>query len=291
MKVETRNMSNGCELIVRSISDNSSGTPVFMWGGVFGTYLVWSRIAAALRSSHPLHIVEYPAYEESSPLFARNELNVSMLASFQLELMAQSGYGKAILIGWSFGAQVAAECVQSSNISALVAISGVPGKPFAHLSDPLFETIGIRPAISQTVEWLARKDEAVSRLRKVIRRNEHPSRWAKRLGLVAPSVDELIMDAAIRDFVNIPARHYNYYQQIVSDHSAIGAIRETQIPILAISGNQDKLIPPRRTREFIRGDKTHREFMLVKGGTHFVPLEYPDLISLKIEEFFKRNRA
>jgi pimeloyl-ACP methyl ester carboxylesterase len=291
MQIESRNMQCGCKLSVRSIRDNDSGIPIYMWGGVFGTYLIWSRLAAALRSNHPLYMIEYPGFNETSTLFSRRELDVALLAGFQQELMATAGHSKAILIGWSFGAQVVAECLQSpSSIEAVIAISGVPGKPFSHLSDPLFETIGIRPNLTQTVEWLAQKEEAVSRLRKMIRRNEHPSRWARRLGLMSPSADELIMDAIIRDFVNIPTRHYNYYQQMASRHNAGSAVKDAQIPILAVSGSLDKLITPRRSREFTRGDKSLREFLLVKGGTHFVPLEYPDLISLKIEEFLKRNR-
>jgi pimeloyl-ACP methyl ester carboxylesterase len=290
MHIESRKMHCGCELTVRSICDNDSGIPIYMWGGVFGTYLIWSSLAAALRSNHPLYMIDYPGYDESSSLFAKRELDVALLAGFQQELMAQAGHSRAILIGWSFGTQVAAECLASSNIAALVAISGVAGKPFAHLSDPLFETIGIRPNLTQTVEWLSQKEEAVSRLRKMIRKNEHPSRWARRLGLMAPSADELIMDAIIRDFVNIPTRHYTYYQQMASRHNASTIVKESRNPILAVSGSLDKLIPQRRTREFTRGDKSQREFLLVKGGTHFVPLEYPDLISLKIEEFLKRNR-
>ena len=290
MKIETRQMSSGCELTVRSICDVHNGTPVYLWGGLFGTYLIWSRIVRALRQKRAIYIIDYPEYDSSSPLFAEGELDVGLLATFQQELMNQMGHPQAILMGWSFGTQVVAECVKYNNIAAAVVISGVPGRPFSHISDPVFETIGIRPGFSQTVGWLAEKEETLSRLRRMIRRNEHPSRWAKRLGLVAPSVDDLIMDAAIRDFVNIPARHYTYYLQAASNHNAAGNVRASTIPLLAISGNQDKLVPAKRTREFMRKDRENREFLLVKGGTHFVPLEYPELIVLKIEEFTRQHQ-
>ena len=286
-------MSCGCELTVRSICDVHNGAPVYpvyMWGGLFGTYLVWSRIARALRQRREIYIIDYPEYRAVSSLFADNELDIDLLASFQQELMAQMGHSEAILIGWSLGTQVVAECLKYSNVKGAVVISGVLGKPFSHISDPVFETIGIRPGFSQTVGWLTEKEETLARLRRMIRRNEHPSRWAKRLGLVAPSVDDLLMDAAIRDFVNIPARHYNYYLQAASSHNAAGTVRASTIPLLAISGNQDRLVPAKRTREFLRGKRENREFLLVKGGTHFVTLEYPELIVLKIDKFFRQHQ-
>ncbi|MBN2530285.1 MAG: alpha/beta hydrolase [Deltaproteobacteria bacterium] len=290
MKIETRQMSNGCELTVRSISDGHGGVPIYMWGGLFGTYLVWSRISRELRQRHPLYIIDYPRYTNASSLFTGRQLNIPMLATFQQELMDAYGHRNVILMGWSYGAQVIAECERLSGVAAMVAISGVAGKPFSHISDPIFETIGIRPRLSETVDWLTRKEETISRLRKMIRRNEHPSRWARRLGLMAPTVDELTMDAVIRDFVNIPAHHYNYYLHIASEHNAIEKVQKTTLPILGISGKLDKLVPARRTREFTKTNSNASDFLLVNGGTHFVPLEYPELLSLKIEEFLKRNQ-
>ncbi|MBN2717754.1 MAG: alpha/beta hydrolase [Deltaproteobacteria bacterium] len=283
-------MNSGCELTVRSITDVQTGVPLYLWGGLFGTFLVWSRVARELRKTRPLFLIDFPRYDAANRIFSNDGLDIELLASFQQELMSQMGHSQAILTGWSLGTQVVAESLKYDNIVSAVVISGVLGKPFSHISDPLFETIGIRPRVSQTVGWLTQKEEALSRLRKMVRRNEHPSRWAKRLGLVSPSVDELVMDAAIRDFVNIPAVHYTYYLQIAARHNAAQIVRTSPIPILAVSGNEDKLVPARRSREFVKGDNPNREFLLVRGGTHFVPLEYPELISLKMEDFFKRHQ-
>lgn len=306
MHISRLQMKNGCELTVRIISDgkndgdafetktpdtDTTGIPIIMWGGIFGTYLVWSRLAKMLRNQHSLVMIDYPSYALSSQLFADKTLDVPMLAAFQYEAMAQLHMDRAVVMGWSYGTQVAAEfaITNPQKTAALVMISGVAGKPFSHISDPIFETIGIRPKVAQTMGWLSKKEEALSRLRKIIQRNEHPSRWGKRLGLVAPSVDELIMDAVIRDFANMSGRHYNFYLQASTKHDATAALKKTDIPILGISGNLDKLVPAKRTREFIKKNSSN-EFMLVKGGTHFVPLEYSKLVALKIEDFLKRNR-
>ncbi|MBN2342948.1 MAG: alpha/beta hydrolase [Deltaproteobacteria bacterium] len=292
MKIERLRMTDGCELRVRSISDNEGGLPIVMWGGMFGTYLIWSQLASALREKYSLLMIDYPDWSGTSPLFFNNEVSIPRMAEYQAQVMARKNISRAIVVGWSYGTQVALEFAgqNPSATAALVVMNGVAGNPFQHLSDPIFESIGIRPKLSQTVGWLTKKEESLSRLRRMIKKNEHPSRWAKRLGLVAPGVDELVMDAIIRDFIDIPAKHYNYYLQISVSHDAKPYLKTLDTPVLAVSGNMDKLVPAKRTREFVRKKPTS-EFLLVKGGTHFLPLEYATLLVLKFEDFIARNNV
>lgn len=283
-------MDNGCEVIARTFGLDQNGVPLCLWGGIFGTHLIWGPLVKRLRLHHPIVIIEYPNIDWHSPLFQSDSFKMESLAVFQKDILSHFGLHNCVSIGWSYGTQVVAEFAQQypGLNKALIAISGVAGKPFKHISDPIYERIGIRPKFSQTVGWLAKQEEAIGRFRKLMQKTEHPSRWAKRFGLVAPLVDELVMDAIVRDFVEMAPLKYNQYIKMAVNHDARAAVSKLEIPLLGICGTQDKLVPPKRTREFVQKNEL-ADFLLVKGGTHFVPLEYPDLIALKIEDFLRKN--
>jgi len=68
-------------------------------------------------------------------------------------------------------------------------------------------------------------------------------------------------------------------------HDAASVLRELDLPVLVVAGDRDRLLPDgaavRMTRQL-----SHAELLTVRGGSHFMALEFPELIALRIEQFF-----
>jgi len=56
--------------------------------------------------------------------------------------------------------------------------------------------------------------------------------------------------------------------------------------VLIIAGDRD-LFAPRELAFQMARRIPEAETLIVPGGTHFVPLEYPELVSLRIEKFVR----
>ena len=64
-----------------------------------------------------------------------------------------------------------------------------------------------------------------------------------------------------------------------------GPLPEVDVPTLVVVGDRD-LFTPRKAAEKIVRKVPGAELMVVPGGTHYVAVEYPELINLRLEKFF-----
>jgi pimeloyl-ACP methyl ester carboxylesterase len=122
----------------------------------------------------------------------------------------------------------------------------------------------------------------------MLRRIEHPTRWVKRLGFVDSTVDDLVFDAVIRDFLALDTDTYRRYVQASADHDASDLLPDLPFPILAVAGERDRFLTASRVEE-MAACASDAEYYEVRGATHFLPLEYYDLLALKIDDFVKRT--
>lgn len=264
-----------------------------MSGGLGGTHLVWTALVRALRRNFRIAIWDYPGLTAGETLDERVPVDIPSLASYQVELLDQLGWERAVLVGWSLGTQVAAELIRerADRCEAVVAICGVDGWPFVERpdDDPLAASLGLRSSVPGAVSWLSERMDRIETLRGMLRRIERPTRWAKRLGLVDPLVDDLIFDAVIRDFIALDPGVYRRYVEAAAEHDASDLRPRIDRPVLAVAGERDRMIPPARVREMAR-EIAGADFLEVRGATHFLPLEYPDHLVLEIESFLESRR-
>ena len=170
---------------------------------------------------------------------------------------------------------------------------GLPGKPFlqgdgvADFSSPAkaMRTSVLPGAIS----WLSERLDRIEKFRNVLRKFENPTLWAKRFGLVDPIIDEIVFDAVIKDFLTIDAAVYRQYALATAEHDASDVLSEMKVPLLAFAAEKDRSISHDRIVAMVN-EAAIGEFFLVRGATHYLPLEYPELLALKMEDFFQEQK-
>jgi len=278
----------GVPIAYRVVGGRKGARDMVLAGGLGGTHLVWTGLARALRDRYRIVIWDYPGLSAGDPPLGDTPVDIPSLAGYQAAVLDAEGLPGAIFGGWSLGVQVILEMARSRSdrILGMVALSGVAGRPFVadDGDEPISAAIGLRASIPGALEWISERMDRIERLRSMLGRIEHPARWAKRLGLVDPLADELVLDAVIRDFLAIDADNYRSYVRASAEHDASDLLDRLPFPVLAIAGERDRLVRPGRVEEMAAALPDAR-FVSVRGATHFLPLEYPEVVALAIDDF------
>jgi pimeloyl-ACP methyl ester carboxylesterase/UDP:flavonoid glycosyltransferase YjiC (YdhE family) len=72
-------------------------------------------------------------------------------------------------------------------------------------------------------------------------------------------------------------------QQVADEHEAIRLCRSLACPVLVIGGEQDKIVPPERTRRI--AELTSAELLVIEGGGHAPHVRYPVAVNHAIRNF------
>ncbi len=291
METQEIKSRQGVDITFRVVDDGASGVPLVFSGGLGGTYLIWSKLVKALRKQHKIVIWDYPGLSSKQVIDDDVPLDIKTLADYQAQVLDTCGIERACLIGWSLGPQVALEHIAAypDRICALIAICGVDGRPFDKATSKGLgvDPVGLRSNYPAAVGWVSERLGKIEKFRKMLRNVERPTRWAKRIGLVDPDVDDLVFDAVIRDFLAMDPHVYGRYIWHASEHDASSILENSDVPLLAVSGERDRIVPARMVKLFASRAK-RGEYFQVKGGTHFIPLEYSQILALKIENFLEQ---
>ena len=278
------------QITYRLVDDRQAEETIICAGGLGGTHLVWSGLVSGLRDRYRIIIWDYPGLSAAQRIGDEIPVDVPSLTRYQAAVIEAERVKRIHLVGWSLGTQVAVEFARHhlGKISSLVAICGVASYPFASPTDASKgPALGVGPALPDAVGWLSERIDRIEALRAMLRRIEHPTRWAKRLGLVDDLVDDLVFDAVIHEFLALDGPTYRRYVQASAEHDASDLLPHLPFPVLVVAGERDRFLEPSRLQK-MAAEIEKAEYFEVRGATHFVLLEYFQLLALKIDDFIKR---
>jgi pimeloyl-ACP methyl ester carboxylesterase len=257
---------------------------------------LWARFVEELKNRRYLMVADFlhPNFVSSKPKNPEYLQDVPTLAA---HLEAACNNEKIYRVGvaaWSLGVKVAVElCKRLKNrITGSVLVCGTAGR-LSELpaSDSIRfpERFNFASPMPVAAEWFFQHAELIRRLRSVTATLKSPARIAKRFGLIDSLTDEAAFDALVREFSSLDLNIYRQYAEASAKFDASEALFHLQSPHLAIAGEKDMLVPPRRMRAMaIKIPKC--EYFEVKSGTHYLPVEYGELLALKIDDFFDKVR-
>ncbi len=247
---------------------------------------IWKYVRAAFEPHLTLVHLHHRGHGGSAIPSDRASLTVPQLAADLWQVCDALGVDRAILWGHSMGVQVTlhAAYLAPSRCAALLPTCGAFEKPLTTFRD---SDVGTR-----LLPWVRRALAADSgRLRSAWRKlmptdaaywvavaTEVNGRMIRR-GDFLPYLDHLAdMDPSV--FVDLLAA--------VAEHSARPFLPALSMPALVFAGSHDHFTPARLGAELAQLLPAG-ELCVIPGGSHTAPLELPDLVQLRTEEFFKRN--
>jgi pimeloyl-ACP methyl ester carboxylesterase len=285
IKVEERRVASfdGTDLAYHVVGN---GAPILLANGLGGSWKAWTHQIAYFEDRYRFVSWDYRGLYRSGPPADRDAVTVEDHARDALAVLDAEKIEQTAIFGWSMGVQVALELfrIAPDRVRCLVLINGVAGAPW--------ESAFNLPKIGALIPYAlagarAMRGVTQSVTERVVRSPETVT-WAKRVGLAGHTLDDEIFSQLAASFADLDMDLYMHTLERLGEHDARDVLEEVDIPVLVIAGDRD-LFTPRRAAE----DMVHRvrgsELLVVPGGTHYVAVEYPELVNLRVEKFFRER--
>lgn len=204
-----------------------------------------------------------------------------------LEVIArEEGITAASVIGWSMGVQVSLETFRRlrSLVKNLVLINGTSGRAL----DTVTPIPGMKVVMPSLVE-IARKAHALAK-QVAQRTTSQPETlgWFKRMGLVSETFDEGVFAELVHQYSGLDMDAFFQNLKAIGTHDASDVLPLIDVPALVITGDKDTFTPRALAQQMARNIRT-AEMLVVRGGTHYTCVEFPELVNLRIERFFREH--
>lgn len=274
---------DGTEIAYHTVG---KGPTILLGNGLGGSWKAWSHQIAYFMDRYRFISWDYRGLYRSGPVENRESLRVESQAMDALAVLEAEGVDQATVLGWSMGVQVALELYRAApeRVAGMVLINGVAGRPW----ESLLNLKGMRHVVPRTLRGVRR----VSRLAEAIvaRASRWPETvtWVKRVGLASPTLDDDLMAELTASFHDLDMDIYMQTLELLGEHDGFDLLRQIGVPTLVVAGDRD-LMTPRRVAEQMVREIPGAELMLVPGGTHYVAVEFPELVNLRMEKFLRER--
>ena len=253
------------------------GTPVLSWKYLFEyfqdrmTIVTWDP-RGCFESGKPSDLTHLTVWDHTEDA---------------LSVVNAVGWGsqKFVAGGWSMGVEIGLEiwrCVPGQ-VLALTLINGT----FEHVMKTAFGFPKADVLLRGLTRGAARMSPVFAPLATYLLGRSWAIPLLKNLGLVAENAD--FFGEVLKEFRNLDFE--TYFQMILQtdEHSARDILPTVTVPTLITVGTGDKMTPV-SIGHFMHEQIEGSELFVIPNGTHYTTLEYPEIVNLKVEQFF-RNRV
>jgi len=251
-----------------------AGPCVVLANGLGGTHVAFRALYPALERYRVICWDYRGLYTSSAPAEATAN-TVGHQADDLFAILEHEGIADFVAVGWSMGVQVAFEAIRRSarRVRGLLAINGTYGRAF--------RTVMGSRLIGQTIPMMLRLVRAqaslVGRATKRIAGSDALIDAMKRVGLVSQTIDVEIFRAVAAGFQTIDWVIYSDLLTRLDEHDAEDVLATIDIPVTIVTGDRDLMTPP-STAEHMHRAIAGSRLVVIHGGTHYTPVEYPAVI-------------
>lgn len=278
-------------------SQPAGGEPVgtlFLVNGLGGNVTTWEHLVREFSGAWRIATWDYRGLyasrfdAELKARFQKGEVPVGIDAHAEdaLKVLDFLGIDRAVFIGWSMGVQLNFELWRRTGhrMAGIVQICGAPGRALAttafgdvgrSLIPPAMEVF--RQATDRYASWLSRVASSPTALR-----------LAKKVGMVAPSLDDELATRIVKDYMYLDFEVYNRILMSLGDHDATPFLAELDVPALVVAGTRDPMTPVPLSRR-MASLMPRSELEIFEGGSHYVPIEYPKRLNDTLASFLSRR--
>lgn len=258
---------------------------VLLVGGLLGTVDVWAPLCAELAGEATLLCWELRGSQKRHGV---PEIDLARHAADGLAVLKAAGAERAIVIGWSTGAPVAAQLMAMApgRVDAFVSICGVWGGPVGRIirrwlsgaadAGPIALGVGAMIGRGMTLpRWLAESARSRAALLGLTA-----------IGLVGEHAEDGAIGELLAHFALLEAGFAAASWSALLDHLGEAQRPEVDVPSLWIAGQRDPLAGPMVAR-LASAAASAGEVWAIPGGGHFLPLEQPELLSLRLRRLIR----
>jgi pimeloyl-ACP methyl ester carboxylesterase len=257
---------------------------VVLANGLGGTYVAFRYLYDVLGDYKTICWDYRGLYTSASPADPKAN-TVGHQVEDLIDILDREGISSCVIAGWSMGVQVGFETIKRyrDRVKGLFAINGTYGRAF--------ETVMGSRLVGQTIPMLLRLVRAqaalVGRATKRIAGSDALISAMKRVGLVSQTIDLDIFRIVAGGFVNVDWVIYSDLLARLNEHDCGDVLATIDIPVTIVTGDRDLMTPPSTAEHIHRAIPTSR-LVVIKGGTHYTPVEYPEVIADELGRLLDR---
>jgi pimeloyl-ACP methyl ester carboxylesterase len=250
------------------------GPCVVLANGLGGTYIAFSHLYAALEDYKTI-CWDYRGLYSSEACKDETANTVAHQVDDLIAILDHEGVDGAVIVGWSMGVQVGFEALRRvpERVRGMLAINGTYGRAF--------HTVMGSRLVGRTIPMLLRLVKAQAALAglatKRLAGSDALIAAMKRVGLVSQTIDIEIFRAVAAGFQSIDWRIYSDLLSRLDEHDAEDVLPTIKVPISIVTGDRDLMTPP-STAEHMHRTIPGSRMVVIEGGTHYTPVEYPAVI-------------
>ncbi len=260
------------------------GPIVVLANGLGGTYLAFGHLYEALERYRTICWDYRGLYSSGASRDPRANTIVHQVADL-VEILAAEGVDDFVLGGWSMGVQVAFETVRlhRARVKGLFLVNGTYGRAF--------RTVMGSRLVGRTIPMLLKLVRAQAVLAGLATRRLAGSdaliSAMKRFGLVSQTIDLEIFRAVAAGFQEIDWVIYSDLLSRLDEHDAEEVLATVEVPTTIVTGDRDLMTPP-STAEHMHRLIAGSRMVVIKGGTHYTPVEYPGVLTDELARLLDR---
>ena len=206
-----------------------------------------------------------------------------------LALMDAQGVDKALIASWSIGVNVAFEFAlkHPDRVSGLLAVAGLPGGSFAAMGGPLRIPGWLRHPVAVRA---AKTGRALGPLLTTVARrvpvNRRTAWLVAHSGFMLPAAKPAVVVPMLERFLTHDWAWYGELALAASEHEAMD-LSFVQCPVTLVAGRHDVLASMHDV--VACAAKIAEAEVVVLPGSHFLPVEYPELVHAALDDLAHRS--
>jgi pimeloyl-ACP methyl ester carboxylesterase len=258
------------------------GPAVVLSNGLGGTFEAFRHVYDALGDRYRILCWDYRGLYRSGRPADPGTLAIPSHCRDLACLLDHERIDRAVFMGWSMGVQVNFEFFRElrDRMAGIVAINGTYGTPFRTAMASRLT----RYVIPTVLRLMKAQAPLVSRLSHAALGWEGLLPAMIRMGLVSASIDVDAMNDVAGDFKTLDFGLYSDMLKHLGAHDAEDLLPHIAVPTLIITGDRDLMTPVFTARAMNRKIAGSR-LVVIAGGTHYTPIEYPSVIKDEISRF------
>ena len=261
---------------------NPDGPPMVLSNGLGGNIAAWEHLIDFFGDDYRILSWDYRGLYGSGPASSPGQYALTHHVDDLERLLKIEKVRRPILLGWSMGVQVNFEFCKRrpKTAKALVAINGVAGRPFS----TLMGTVKMEKQMPPVIDTIKQHWEKAPFLGPWIAESPYFLKSFQAIGILGPTADLRVFANVAREFVQLDLGVYMEILERLGEHDARDSLPNLKIPALLVAGDRDVMTPAEVAADIVAAIPKS-ELCTVPGGTHYVPIEYPELLNLRIEKF------
>jgi pimeloyl-ACP methyl ester carboxylesterase len=251
------------------------GPCVVFANGLGGTYIAFRYLYEAVDTSYKTICWDYRGLYTSEPAQDPLANTVGHQVEDLIDILDAEAIDGCVIVGWSMGVQVGFETIRRypERVRGMLAINGTYGRAF--------RTVMGSRLVGRTIPMLLRLVKAQAALAgyatKRLAGSDALIAAMKRVGLVSQTIDVDIFRAVAAGFQTIDWRIYSDLLTRLDEHDAEEVLASIKVPISIVTGDRDLMTPP-STAEHMHRTIPGSRMVVIEGGTHYTPVEYPAIL-------------